>query len=722
MLKISPIVIAKDVPGDLVKTSYALYPDTADPNLYYALAETPTYAAGPDGGPSFNLTWYFGSGATAGGICTLTVALPIPDLNKKGVRDSIAGALNQDQSVRNIAEKTYDLCRAFEVNDTAKINALKADLGLSDKAAADKKAVFDKSRDWQQFLPAAGSLKISAIPFKSGSVAVQAFLSEELYQQGSPEYSSGKIQTTPSLINSNAAVVTFNLKDTGANLFWHGLGGWAFDGTGGKVSGFDAGKGGQSVVTVAYNIAFDGMLPEAKATVTLNKSVIAKLDVESQVKRGSWGREYREDVVRGKEYRDAIQSATKIELPAVSSAQDKDNIQKLLTDWSARQLEDMTKSQFPNVKLEDLDLNGARKISAVTDQSRSYSLSQAVTIPKSPQAQLPKIDGLVQKDDLKKYFQLINLNDRPYFNVDLTVRAPNLDYLKLRQVERFVVTQLTYANDKLRSSDGKEVSTLEFVVGETQAPGRTLSGTFDSRTPNKSLEYSYLVAYSDGAPSYQVNGVKQSGGDNYLDLGGVDIGVLSVSLDSIDLPWDVIVSAKVDLAYGDWTKTVALRKGEKPLVVKPFGKAINKPLSYKLTINLATGAPQTGPEVTIAPVRGNAEITLRNPLGDMLNPISFSLDSKVSKAQLRVEYTLRGGGADRVFQQMIQLDSSNPETKTYVWKTPVFSGEPSSFKVTKARVTVDGSTRDLTDLSGGTEDPAQQGMEVTVLPDGISIF
>jgi hypothetical protein len=30
-------------------------------------------------------------------------------------------------------------------------------------------------------------------------------------------------------VNSNAAVVTFNLEDLGANLFWHGLGGPSFD-------------------------------------------------------------------------------------------------------------------------------------------------------------------------------------------------------------------------------------------------------------------------------------------------------------------------------------------------------------------------------------------------------------------------------------------------------------------------------------------------------------
>lgn len=725
MLKISPAVTVIGVPGAITKNNYTLYPDSEDKNIYYALAENPTYQPGSDGGPSFNLIWYFGAGVTPAGICTLTVGLPMPDMNRPEVQGKITAALTSDQSTRKIAQDTFELCRAIDAKDAAKANALKAALGLNDGAAAAKKAVFKSDQGWEQFLPLKGDLSIRPIPFKSGSVTVQAFASPSAYQDGTPEFSTGKIQTTPSLVNSNAAVVTFNLKDLGVNLFWHGLGGWLFDPAAPKPAGYDAALGGSSVITVTYNIAFDGMLPEAKATVTLDKSVFAKLDIESVERRGSWGRTYRQDVARGKEYNDAITSATNIVLPAVASKEDKDSVQKLLTDWAAKQLEDMTKAQLPAVKLEDLNVDTIRSLKTVSTQSRTYTLTQAVTVPKNPQAQLPKIDGLVDKGSLPKYFQLINLNDKPYFDVDLTVRPPSLDYLKVRSVERFVVTQLSYAKEKLRTKAGKEVNTLEYVPSVAPPPGPptdpTLSGTFDRNTPDRSLEYSYLVAYTDGTPSLRVAANKQSGDDNYLDLGGVDIGILSVSLDGIDLPWDVIGSAKVDLKYGDWEKSVALKKDDKPLlVVKPFGQAMTKPLTYKLTLNLTAGTPQVGPEITVTPVRGHADITLRNPLGDMLNPLAFGLDTAVTKAQLRVEYTLRSSGPDRIFDQLVQLDST--AAPTYIWRVPVFSGFPAAFKVTKARVTTNGAAKDLTDLSGGTKDPVPQSLSITVQADGISDF
>ncbi len=106
----------------------------------------------------------------------------------------------------------------------------------------------------------------------------------------------------------------------------------------------------------------------------------------------------------------------------------------------------------------------------------------------------------------------------------------------------------------------------------------------------------------------------------------------------------------------------------------------------------------------------------------MLNPISFGLDSAVSKAQLRVEYTLRSGGPDRIFNQMVQLDSAKQDTGNYIWRVPVFSGFPAAFKVTKARVTSNGTTKDLTDLSGGAQDPVDQNLSITVLADSVTNF
>jgi hypothetical protein len=721
MLKLSPAVTVNNVPGAFKDTvnSYIVFPDSEDKNTFYAMAEKPTYLS-DQGTPSFNLTWYFGSGVKAGGICTMTVALPMPDSDNALVKSKFVDAITGDTTSSTIAKTTLALCKAMDANDAAKVASLKADLGFNDEAAAKKKATWDGTDKWEQFLPDTNNIKIAPIPFKTGTVVVQAFANKEAYDGQNPTF-TGAFETTPSLFNSNAAVITFNLSDLGANLFWHGLGGWAFDQPT-KPEAYDAVAGASSVLSVIYNVTFDGLLPEAKATVSLKHEVLAKLNIEEQVKTGAWGRTYRQEVVRGKEFNDAINSATDIVLPAVASPTDKQNVQDLLTEWAAKQLEIMTQAQLPSVSLSDLRIEDVRQIKQVQEQERTYKLTQAVTLPKSPQAQLSKINGLVDEKTVKNVFQLINLNDVPHIRVDLTVRPPNIDYMKARQIDRFVVTQLSFAGQKLLNKDAKEVASIEYLMTKDQPNSEILNGVFGKETKDKTIEYSYLVAYSDGTPPFRVSGASQTD-NNYLDLGGVDIGVLSVSLDATGLPWDVISSAKVDLKYADWEKSIALKKDSAPvLITKPFGQMMGQPLSYKVTLTLTAGMPIVGELVQVTPKRGHAEISLQNPLGNMIDPITFSLDAGVTKAQLRVEYTLRSSGTpDRIFNQLVQLDSSKDSGK-FVWNVPRQSDKRPAMRVTKVRVTSAAGTKDLTDLSEGTLDPLDTQASITVLADRLSNF
>ena len=721
MLKLSPAVTVNNVPGAYKDTvnSYIVFPDSDDKNTFYAMAEKPTYLS-DNGVPNFNLTWYFGSGVKAGGICTMTVALPMPDTDNALVKSKFVDAIKGDTSSSTIAKSTLALCKAIDANDVAKVAALKAELGFNDEAAAKKKAAWDGSDKWEQFLPDTDNIKISPILYKTGSVVVQAFANKEAYDGQTPTF-TGAFETTPSDFNSNAAVITFNLSDLGANLFWHGLGGWAFD-QATKPDAYDAAAGASSVLSVVYNVTFDGLLPEAKATVSLKHEILAKLNIEEQVKKGAWGRTYRQEVVRGKEFNDAINSATDIVLPAVASPTDKKNVQELLTDWAAKQLEVMTQAQLPSVSLADLKIEDVRQIKSVQEQERTYRLTQAVTLPKSPQAQLSKINALVDEKTVKSVFQLINLNDVPHIKVDLTVRPPSIDYMKARQIDRFVVTQLSFAGQKLLNKDGQEVASIEYLMSKDQPASETLNGVFGRESRDKTIQYSYLVAYNDGTPPYRVSGASQTD-NNYLDLGGVDIGVLSVSLDATGLPWDVISSAKVDLQYADWEKSIALKKDTAPaLITKPFGQTMNQPLRYKVTLTLTAGTPIVGEVVEIMPKHGHAEITLQNPLGNMIDPITFALDTGVTKAQLRVEYTLRGTGTpDRIFNQLVQLDSSKDAGK-FVWNVPRQSNRAPAMRVTKARVTSAAGTKDLTDLSEGALDPLDTQASITVLADGLSNF
>lgn len=716
MLKLSPAIAVQGIPYAFGQTmDYTFFPDSEEKDTYYALAEKPAYQA-VDGKPAFNLTWYFGDNQEAGGICTFTAALPMPNMSDTKVQDAVSAALNSNETVVKIAQTTFALCQAVDAKNADEVAKLKASLGFDDAAVNRSKASFDRSRDYKQFLPRISERSIKPVPFRSGKVTVQAFTNLDAYQKGSPSYSTGSVQTTPSLMNSNAAVVTFNLQDLGANLFWHGLGGPPFDQSSRKPPEYNPDKG-VSVISVTYNVEFDGLLPEAKATVTLSKDVIAKLKVEDKEWRDSWGRTHHEEVERGKEYNETVNSATDIVLPAVASKEDGDVVRKLLTDWAGKQLEDMAKSQLPDVKLDALNIDNVRTLEAKSGQSRTYTLTQATTIPRNPQGPLQKISALAGKEPLTTFFQLIDLNDKPFFKVDVTVNPPNLAYLKARAIDRLAITDLSYVKTQLFGTSGP-VTTMTYKPGaDGNVDDVKLKGMFDVRIPSdqRVLSYNYLVSYTDGTRSLQVKGLKLSG-TNYLDLSSVDLGVLSVSLSGIDLPWDIVDSATVDVKYGDWHKKVALQKDAPAFIAKPFGRPIAGPIQYKVTLNPISGDPVEGEWMQVTPDRGNADISLQNPLGNMVRTLKFALVDGATAATLRVEYTFKSQDADRVFEQLIELDSSATSRAPFKWRVPALSGHASSFRVVTAIV----NDNEMTDPSGGNLAEVKTDPLIRVAPTKIS--
>ncbi len=722
MLKMSPAVKVTHIPSAFKDTfnDYILFPDSEDKNIYYALAEYPTFLADSHNNPSFNLTWYFGTGITSAGVCTMTVALPTPDITNADVRSAILRVLTSDQTTITIAQKTLELCNASAAKDVDRVQALKTELGFNDTTIAARVSAYDKTADWTQFLPNQDSLSLRPIPFKDGTVTVQAFSSPDAYKSLDPAY-TGSAKTTPSLINGNAAVVTFNLTDLDANLFWHGLGGWTLDPSVKAPEGFDAAKGGSSVISVVYGVTFDGLLPGAKATVTFDQSIVAKLEVEQRQHTGFWASHWTEQFPCGKDLDAAVNANTEIVLPAVASKDDKDSVQKLLTNWAAAQMVDMAKSQLPGVDMSALDANSIRSLKQTKTQVRTYSLTQAVSVLKYPQAQLPKLDGLVPDNAVKNFFQIINLADVPYVSVNLTVAPPSPSFLKDRLVDRFIITDLTFAGGQLLNGDKKPVSSIEYLSEGDPKPGRTLTGTFAKNTPDLNTKYSYMVTYTDGTAPMNVRAITLKNA-NHLSLAGVDIGVLSVSLSAVDLPWDVISSAKVDLTYGTWRHTVQLKRdGGNVLVAKPFGKPITDKLTYQVTLTPTSGAPVIGNAVHITPDHGQTEITLKSPLGNMINPIKFSLGSGVTKAQLRAEYTLRYDGPDRIFIQLIQLDAAK-DGGIFIWNVPSQSERGSALKIIKAQATTVSGTRMITDTSGANADPLGQQASITVFSDYLEDF
>src|SRR3954451_19168741 len=140
MLKLSPAVSVTGVPVPFHSTaSYILFPDSEDSDVYYALPDSPNYLADSQGNPTFNLTWYYGAGVDAGGICTMAVALPTPDTNDPQVRDKLLGAITGDAATRKQADTIYRLCQAMDAGDAPQTKALKAELGFTDDVANQKK-------------------------------------------------------------------------------------------------------------------------------------------------------------------------------------------------------------------------------------------------------------------------------------------------------------------------------------------------------------------------------------------------------------------------------------------------------------------------------------------------------------------------------------------------------------------------------------------------------
>lgn len=720
MLKISPAVKVTGLAGtsaghaERYTNDYMLFPDSEDPNVYYALAENPIFLADGYSTPGVQLTWYFGSGVTSGAICTMAVTLPMPDVGNLGVKDRIVKSLREDKSTSRVAKATFELCQAMDAGDSARVALLKQELGLSDRMAESRKAAWNRWSAWEQFLPSNERLQIHPVPFKPGKLTIKAFANKDACEVGKAQFARS-FEATPSLLNNHAALVTFNLSDLDANLFWHALGGWQPDSSSSKPVAFDQACGESGVVSVIYQVAFDGTLPDAKTTVTLNQTVLSRLAIESKAAGANWGAK---DVMYSKQYIDAINSATEVVLPAAASREDRDSVQKVLTGWAADQLEEMVKSQFPQGSPGELGEEGGHRIQALQQQSRTYKLNQGITLSRRSQALLSQADGIVNATVLGKVFQLVDLNDVSSLNVGVTVRPPDFGFLKARHVDRFIVTQLNYADQSLLDAHGNKVAILEYSTTAMQQASTSFKGILDRNNRNPCVHYNYLVSYADGTPAFRHPERSQTD-SNYLDLASVDIGVLSVSLNSIDLPWDVLGRAEVMLRYGDWEKVIWLPEDRTQLQVSHvFGQTMDKVLSYRLTLHTTSGMPISSELIALPLVRGQADITLRSPLGSRTSPIVFELDADVDKAQLRLEYVFRSAGPDRVFHQLVQLDRA-ANISSYEWNVPLSDARPSALRVLKARVN---GTTDLRDLSGGNIDSVTSKVHLTVHADRLDAF
>lgn len=718
MLKISPAITVKGVKRRIPNSdcltdpnNYILFPDSENRNIYYAMAEEPRLWTGPDGQLKFNMTRFFGGSIDAGGICTMTVALPMPDMAEPAVKARMVEAITTDAVTVDRAKKLMALCQAMTDNETEAAQALRKSLGLSDGDASALLADWQRDATYGQFIADDKALQIKPVPYRTGAVEVRAFSTTEAFDKEQEPAFTGVCRTTPSNFNDNAAIVTFNLTEVGAQMFWAALGG-PQDG-GGK----DKDSGGSSVLSATYTVTFDGLLPDASATVTLSQKKMAELIVGEEKRRGAWGSTRTVEVPRGQSYRDMAANSTEIVLPSADDAT-KTSVTKLLTDWAGKQIEDMVKTQLPAVDLNALNVDDLRQIERVQDQTRVYHLSQALNIEKRPQALLAQVSKVVPADRLGDCFHTIDLNAKPYFDVDLTISPPSAERLKMLEVDRLVVTALTLADHKLRDDARKEVSVLEFPA-DGDLRSRQLRGTFGKGDERAPLKYQYRVLYKDGTPGFAASGDETG---NYFDLSKLDLGVLHAVLNGSALPWGVIDRASIALRQGDWAQDDIDLPPTSPFtttVNKPLGRPLAGELSYQLTLNLTDGDTFESEWTPVPGFAGVGQVRLKSPLGTGTATVHVSLDDGVDKARVRLEIVLRGP-TPRSFEQEIELDRA-AGVLAFDWVVPVNSASQGAIRVVEAAVTVGGVPSRLKLASAGMDPLHNSKVAVHVGAGGVTV-
>ena len=702
MLSRASTHIAKNIPGPYGPTdlrTYVLYPDTDKPNTYYVLPETPTFLPMSGGkGPSFNMLWWYGTGNTVGGICTFTVALPMPDWSRTDVRDALTLAVNDDPDVREYSEKVFGLAKAYAANDAVAIEQYLKALEIKDAEGRALTHSFDATRGSEQFRPATKQkLDFLAVELTKGAVTVQGFKSAKVANDPLSVEFDGTFATTPSRLSSNAAVVTFNLDQRNATLMWQAMGGPPFAGLDALP---DRAELTSSVITVKYAVEFDGMLPGAEAIVTLRKESVAKVLTEQKSSYSSWSGKRTWDEVVGKDYRTLARDSMEVRIPssqysAVPPGGTK-SVKDVLTDWASAQLVSMLAAQLPDIKLSDLMTGKKDSITQVQDQSRTYKLSTAIGVARNPQGMLPKVNGLVQRDTLDNYFSTIDLNRVPWVDVTVTVNPLARARMKTNKIGAIALKRLNFGSNRLRTADNlkRDVTVLPFEAEGSGALSQVqLLGQFGIKEKDAVVSYDYEVSYTDGTPTYRVDNNTLPQGKTNVDLSGADLGVLQKTLDAQWLPWGLISSARLDVQYADlYQSTFMLTKDNaKAEIVKPLGRKIDQNLQYRLTLNMTSGTPVAYPAAADAWAEVNREATglipLRSPLGDAgLTEAIFNLDTDVTSATSRVEYAMElPGGIQRLFSKVIRLDAAKKATDTWSVATPVNADATFTFKKLKVR-------------------------------------
>lgn len=534
-----------------VQRNYTFYGDTETPDAFYCLPEAPEIIIEDNGRPDFSLLWFYSSEtekgkpdpASNGGVCTFTLGMPLPD---QSMWPEIQAQLKNDTAVIAKAHDIFNMLQAAQEGNTQQAKALQTVLGLSDDQVAALQARFhatDKPT-WEDFLPRddSSSFRLRSVPITGGQVTVRSFATPGAYSdwqngEDSPPASVGTVQVTPSLLGDNRAVISYGLTSDGVNLFWHAFGGPSFDRSGPANYTTTA----NSVVTATYQVDFEGMLPPATVTVTLDSKTIAHLAKRSN--KDTWGHTRTEII--GRDFTHDVSSNIKVEIPDTSylSKDDKakTNMADQLQSWGTNQLADMLKAQLPDVSWADMNEKLTDE-SVIHDETRTFSIGQATALSKFPQAQLKAIpDLLLDGADLSPYFLAVNLDSTPYFDAAVTVQPPaKLSDMAIASVS----VDPTIGGQQLRDADNNVVNTLVFDA--TNAVSAKLHGRFQ-KAAERTVAYDYTVNYTSNVAAMTVRGEQQD--YNIVLANPARLGVLAGKLDLDNpVPWAFVSAVKLTVS------------------------------------------------------------------------------------------------------------------------------------------------------------------------------
>jgi hypothetical protein len=709
MLSLYTRFIASDVPTSFGnKGSCTIFGDSDDHNKFYVLPEAPTFHEFNEKtrSPAFNMSWYYGSGRKSGGICTFTVALPMPKVADEKVKKVLLAAVTQDATVRNRALILFEMAKAKAANDNSGAEQRRNSLGLSEEQAKKYYQQYQASGDELQFYPNNDKVDFVPVPYTSGTVSIKGFGAIQAFQDWKNDPSrkaefSQDFQATPSHLNDNTAVVSFPLNDHEVNLFWQALGGYDPSKKSGSAGELPKLKSelSSSVIAVQYTVGFEAMLPKAQAIVKLEQSAVAQVLKENRSASAGWGQTRHWQAVVGKAIHKHSAGAIQLILPSsLSDEKGKKTIQETLSAWAEVQLANMVQEQLPNVTLNDLtnDPDGtAQRVEAIQNQTRTYDISKSIANAANPNGQLPRIDTLVDKDSLTRHFQLIDLNKSPYRDINFIVQPPSDSLFASLKIESLVLTQISYDDKALLGKESKKpVSSLIF---DKQSKRAEFEGTFDVNGQGM-VDYSYVVTYQDGARQFECRNRKLDTGVNgyFLSFDKSALGVLEVKFNSAGLPWGVLESVIVESKYeGEVLPPVRFEQSAVLSVVKPLGQRVAGNFQYKVRFHFKGNEqplyfPSDATEWKGLRMEdggaGSDGVALPNPfgVGSGVKVLKFELDGKAARALLKVQYTVPvAGGAEKSFSSTVELGEGQ---RAIAWPVPTSSGGQGRLKVELARV------------------------------------